>query len=193
MHPQRAHPRERWGEQLGVSRWREGSRLSRKNLVYPLVTPLMADPPSPHIFPFPREELLFHFTSWDGCPTAWKNTCGRTWLWMADLDALTQRPLQPCLVGSVEYNQNIQWPEIRICPQCGRPGFDPWVGKIPRRRERLPTPVSWPGEFHGLYSPTEQLSLSEIRTQELRLYPSHTPRAASHGLLHLPWNLGAGL
>ena len=32
----------------------------------------------------------------------------------------------------------------------GRPGFDPWVGKIPWRRERLPTPVVWPGEFHGL-------------------------------------------
>ena len=32
-------------------------------------------------------------------------------------------------------------------------GFDPWVGKMPWRRERLPTPVFWPGEFHGLYSP----------------------------------------
>ena len=32
-----------------------------------------------------------------------------------------------------------------------RPGLDPWVGKIPCRRERLPTPVFWPGEFHGLY------------------------------------------
>ena len=31
-------------------------------------------------------------------------------------------------------------------PACGRPGFDPWVGKIPWRRERLPTPVFWPGE-----------------------------------------------
>ena len=27
------------------------------------------------------------------------------------------------------------------------------VGKICWRRERLPTPVFWPGEFHGLYSP----------------------------------------
>ena len=27
-------------------------------------------------------------------------------------------------------------------------GFDSWVGKIPWRREQLPTP-----EFHGLYSP----------------------------------------
>ena len=26
-------------------------------------------------------------------------------------------------------------------PQCEKPGFDPWVGKIPWRRERLPTPV----------------------------------------------------
>ena len=25
-----------------------------------------------------------------------------------------------------------------------------WVGKIPWRRERLPIPVLWPGEFHGL-------------------------------------------
>ena len=33
-----------------------------------------------------------------------------------------------------------------------RPQFNPWVGKIPWRRERQPTPVFWPGEFHGLYS-----------------------------------------
>ena len=40
--------------------------------------------------------------------------------------------------------------------------------KIPWRKEWLPTPVFWPGEFHGLYRPwslkeadmTEQLSLS---------------------------------
>ena len=42
---------------------------------------------------------------------------------------------------------------VRIHLQCGRPGFDPWVGKIPWRRERLPVPVFWPGEFRGLYSP----------------------------------------
>ena len=46
--------------------------------------------------------------------------------------------------------------------------FDPWVRKIPWRRERLPTLVFWPGEFHGLYSSwghkeldmTEQLALT---------------------------------
>ena len=44
-----------------------------------------------------------------------------------------------------------------------------WTGKIPWRRERLPTPVFLPGEFPGLYSPrghkesdtTEQLSLKK--------------------------------
>ena len=57
---------------------------------------------------------------------------------------------------------------LRVCLQCGRPGFNPWVGKIPWRRERLLIPVFWPREFHGLYSPcglkeldmTEQLSIS---------------------------------
>ena len=37
--------------------------------------------------------------------------------------------------------------------QCRRPQFYPWAGKTPSRRDRLPTLVFWPGEFHGLYSP----------------------------------------
>ena len=54
-----------------------------------------------------------------------------------------------------------------------RPGFNPWIGKMPWRREWLPTPVFLPGEFHGQrslvgYSPwgckeldmTEWLALS---------------------------------
>jgi len=31
----------------------------------------------------------------------------------------------------------------------GSPGFDPWVRKIPWRREWKPTPVFLPGECHG--------------------------------------------
>ena len=31
--------------------------------------------------------------------------------------------------------------------------FDPWVGKIPWRREPLSTPVFWPGGFRGVDSP----------------------------------------
>ena len=56
-----------------------------------------------------------------------------------------------------------------------RPGFRPWVGKIPWRKEWLPTPVFLPGEFRGQrslvgYSPwvfkesdtTEQQTLSHF-------------------------------
>ena len=37
----------------------------------------------------------------------------------------------------------------RICLQCRRPRFNPWVGKIPWRREWLPISVFLPGESHG--------------------------------------------
>ena len=36
----------------------------------------------------------------------------------------------------------------RICLQFGRPGLNPWVGKIPWRRKWQPTPVFLPGESH---------------------------------------------
>ena len=41
--------------------------------------------------------------------------------------------------------------------------FDLWVGKIPWRRERLPTAVFWPREFQGLYSPwgCKELDMTE--------------------------------
>ena len=42
---------------------------------------------------------------------------------------------------------------VKNLPAMWRPGFNPWVWNIPWRRERLPTPVFSPGEFHGLYSP----------------------------------------
>ena len=38
---------------------------------------------------------------------------------------------------------------VKYLLQFGRPRFDPWVGKIPWRREWQPTPVFLPGEFHG--------------------------------------------
>ena len=42
---------------------------------------------------------------------------------------------------------------VKNPPALWESGFNPWVGKIPWRRERLPTPVFWPGEFPGLYNP----------------------------------------
>ena len=37
----------------------------------------------------------------------------------------------------------------REAHQCRRHGFSPWVGKIPQRRKRQPTPVYLPGKSHG--------------------------------------------
>ena len=41
----------------------------------------------------------------------------------------------------------LRW--YRISLQCGRPGFSPWIGKIPWRRKWQPTLVFLPGESHG--------------------------------------------
>ena len=62
---------------------------------------------------------------------------------------------------------------VNDLPAVQEIGFKSWIGKIPWRKEWLPTPVFLPGEFHGQrslagYSPwgckqsdtTEQLSLS---------------------------------
>ena len=40
--------------------------------------------------------------------------------------------------------------------------------KVSWRRERLPTPVFWPGEFHGLYSPWAHKELD--RNERLSLH-----------------------
>ena len=58
-----------------------------------------------------------------------------------------------------------------------------WVGMIPWRGERLLTPVFWPGEFHGLYSPwgckeldmTEQLSLHFTSENQKKSYTERPP------------------
>ena len=38
---------------------------------------------------------------------------------------------------------------VKNLPAMQRPGFDPWVRKIPWRRKRQPAPVVLPGRSHG--------------------------------------------
>ena len=61
----------------------------------------------------------------------------------------------------------LSWSRIRL--QCRRLWFDSWVGKTRWRRERAPTPVFWPGERHGFYSPW---SREESDTAERLSLPS---------------------
>ena len=94
-------------------------------------------------------------------PAIWE-----TWVWSLGWE-------DPLEKGKATHSSILGLPwwfkQHRICLQYGKPGFDPWVGKIPWRRESLPTTlVFWTGEFHGLYGPwghkesdmTEWLSLT---------------------------------
>ena len=47
----------------------------------------------------------------------------------------------------IQFWRRLEWWRIHL--QCGRPRFDPWVGKILWRRAWQPTPVFFPGESHG--------------------------------------------
>ena len=52
--------------------------------------------------------------------------------------------------GSVEVHWvSLVAQQYRICLQCRRCGFHPWVRKFPWRRAWQPTPVFLPGESHG--------------------------------------------
>ena len=62
--------------------------------------------------------------------------------WFADIDPSSQPRINLGFPGDSDYKK-------KICPQCGRPRFNSWVGEIPWRREQLPTPVFLPGEFYG--------------------------------------------
>ena len=55
--------------------------------------------------------------------------------------------------------------------QCRRPGFDPWVRKIPWRRKWQSTPVFLPGESHGQRSPASMDSQRVNMTEQLSMHP----------------------
>ena len=81
----------------------------------------------------------------------------------------------------------------RICLQCRRPRFNPWVGKIPQRGKWQPTPVFLPRKSHGQrslvgYSPWDHsllltaphISLSHCKN----LNPSTLLPSVNNNVLH---------
>ena len=64
-------------------------------------------------------------------------------------------------------NSGLYWwlRRSRICPQCWRPGFDPWDGKITWRRKWQPTPVFFPGESPQTKKPG---GLQSMESQSVR-------------------------
>ena len=59
-------------------------------------------------------------------------------------DLLAMNSFSICFLGMSLWLR--QW---SVCLQCGRPGFDPWVGRIPWRRQWQSTPALLPGESNG--------------------------------------------
>ena len=76
--------------------------------------------------------------------------CGQSTYWLMSthfswpsFSSLWSRLPMASLIAQLVKNPSAMW---ETC-------FDAWVGKIPWRRERLPTPIFRPEEFHGLCSP----------------------------------------
>ena len=94
-----------------------------------------------------------HFTLWA------TREAPRILEWVAypfsrDLPGTGIKPGSPVLqADSLSQGASLAAQLVKNPPAMQETWFDPWIGKIPWRRERLPTPVFWPGEFHGLYSP----------------------------------------
>ena len=139
-------------------------------------------------------QILIHLPSQDICSLPWCGHITRTLFTDSTVfnhkTAKSTIPLD-CAFPSLSPGLPcwLSWERIRL--QCGRPGIDPWVGEVPWRRERLPTLVFWPGEFHGLYSPwgwksqtqlsdfhflvTEPLSSLALKLLENRFFPTSSP------------------
>ena len=67
------------------------------------------------------------------------------------LPVLGKQPSTKSLWLSVQWASVVaQW---RICLQCRRPRFHPWVRNIPWNRKWRPTPVLLPGESHWVQGP----------------------------------------
>ena len=76
----------------------------------------------------------------------------------------------------------------KILLQCGRPGFDPWVGKIPWRRIWQPTPVFSPGESPWTEEPGGLQSMGSQRVGHDWQHVSTKPSICSYSVyfqLHL--------
>ena len=72
----------------------------------------------------------------------------------------------------------------RISLQCRRPGFDPWVGKIPWRRAWQPTPVFLPEESPWSEEPGELYIVYGVTKSQTQWVTKHT---YIHTFIHDYW------
>ena len=98
--------------------------------------------PSPGDLPNPGIELRSPSLEVDALPF---EPLGKSYMQstLCKMPGCMKYKLKSRLPGEISITSDMQ---ISICMQGGRPGFDPWIGKIPWRRKWQPTPVFLPGE-----------------------------------------------
>ena len=71
--------------------------------------------------------------------------------WWAAVSGVAQSQTRLTRLRSSIYTCVVPWwlRQQSICLQCGRPEFNPWIGKISWKRKWQPTPVFLPGKSHG--------------------------------------------
>ena len=91
-----------------------------------------------------------------------EGTCVNLWLILVDV---WRKPARYCKAILFQLKKNFKKNSDKLsldfpgdasgkeptchCRRHKRCGFDPWVGKVPWRRKRQPTPAFSPREFHG--------------------------------------------
>ena len=116
--------------------WKWKVKVKSLSRVRPSATPWTAAFQAPPSMAFSRQEY------WSGVPlpSPILSTCSAK---MKNL--IWGKLIKSVLLGLLSLVAQM----VRICLQCGRPGFNPGVGKIPWRWEWLHTLVFLPGESHG--------------------------------------------
>ena len=104
-----------------------------------------------------------------------------------------------CFCATPRVNGNVNYPVwvIMVCQrirlQCRRMQFDSWVGKIPWRRDRLPTPISWASLVTQMIK--NPLAMWETQVQSLGQEDTLEEDMATHSSIlawRIPWTKEPG-
>ena len=80
----------------------------------------------------------------------------------------------------------------RICLRCRRPRFDPWIGKMPWRRERKPPPVFLPTESPRTEEPggLQSMGLQRVGHDQVTKNTHKHTHTHTHTHTHILWSSG---
>ena len=106
----------------------------------------------------------------------WRGGDGRRWncLWKLLIPRCSQN-MQVEMSDFLRYSASLATQVVKNLPAVGIPGFDPWVGKIPWQRERLPSILAW----------RIPLTIQSMGSQRVR---HHWPTFTFTELIALSWD-----